>query len=95
MRTASHVERQGGTPRAKGLAAKKGSSDLLVSVTVLRDERLENVENLFLLSARQSGDRFKELTGFAAWSHDAARLVFAKKFLDCDAKGFGHWDQDV
>ena len=59
-----------------------------MAVAVLSDEGLQNVENLFLLPARQSGNRVEKLACLAHWSAAARRACFGffQKVFDTDAK---------
>ena len=47
-------------------------------LVLLGDQGFDDLQNLLLLAARQSGDRFKDLAQLAAWSAIAPLLGFTQ-----------------
>ena len=72
---------------AGGRRLRKGR--LRVAVGVLADERLQNVQNLFLLAAGHLGNGFKKLTGTPPRGNHALGPWLAQQFLDRDAQRKG------
>lgn len=59
------------------------------------DQRLDDLDDFFLLAAWQLGDFGERLPQPAAGRGRATRFAFAQKFLDGDAQSFGDWSQHV
>ncbi len=56
---------------------------------------LDDLDNFFLLAARELGDFGERLPQPAAGRRRATRFGFAQEFLDGDAQSFCHWSQHV
>jgi len=75
---------------------KENLRGLLVSVAVLSNERLQNIENLFLLTPRQFGNRLEKLASFAdRFCCGLTRWASAKKFVGRNIKNLCELHQDI
>jgi hypothetical protein len=73
---------------------KEGSGGLDVLIAVLRDERLDDLNDLLLLSPWKSGHGFKDLTSLSARSGHPAGGWFSQNVFHRRAQYPGHLDQN-